>query len=147
MWRGFSNVEQYDSVLALSDFSLGKSSQSIHIHESDFALSMCLNHYSWIRTRYDPNEWKSIQASLFNQSHHNQSPSNTTREHFSNVYSPNLSDLREGKSSQSLTSQSFTLKHNIRTLLEWPFTELEWFKRRQVYSITHITIKHSQSQH
>ena len=94
---------QYDSVLALSDFSLGKSSPSIHIHESDFALSMCLNHYTRTQMHKNPFEWKSIQASLVNHSHHNQSPSNTAREHLQNASKPNFSDLREGKSSQSLT--------------------------------------------
>ena len=47
-----------------------------------FALSQCSSphHLLWRRTHSDPIEWKSIQASLFNHSHHNQSLSNTTRE-------------------------------------------------------------------
>ena len=48
----------------------------------------------------DPFEWKSIQASLVNHPHHNQSLSNTTREQYSNAQSPKMSDLREGMSSR-----------------------------------------------
>ena len=48
---------------------------------------------------YHPFEWKSIQASLVNQSHHYQSLSNTTREHSWNALLPVTSDLREGISS------------------------------------------------
>ena len=48
---------------------------------------------------YNPFEWKSIQASLFNHSCHNQSLSNTTREQLVNASLPKMSDLREGMSS------------------------------------------------
>ena len=51
------------------------------------------------RMPLDPIEWKSIQASLVNQSHHNQSLSNTTREQSRNAPVPKKSDLREGMSS------------------------------------------------
>ena len=56
-------------------------------------------------------------------------------------------EVNSGRSIQSLTSQSITLKHNTRTIIEWIKTEFEWFERRQVYSITHLTINHSQTQH
>ena len=51
------------------------------------------------KTTANPFEWKSIQASLFNHSHHSQSLSNTTRGHSRNALSPNSIVLREGMSS------------------------------------------------
>ena len=43
-------------------------------------------------------------------------------------------EVNSGKSSQSLTSQSLTLKHNKRTTLECTITKEEGFERRHVYS-------------
>ena len=56
-------------------------------------------------------------------------------------------EVNSGKSIQSLTSQSITLKHNTRTPAEYTTTHLNGSQFRQVYSITHITINHSQTQH
>ena len=67
-----------------------------------FALSVYCSlrlHPNWTRMHTNPFEWKSIQASLFNHSHHNQSLSNTTREQSQNAPLPKKSDLREGMSS------------------------------------------------
>ena len=166
MWRGYSNVGQYDSVLALSDFSFGKSSPSVHIHE-------ITSHYqcAWIiilelkctKTHSNGSQFRQVysitpitinhpqtqhentyrmhqnrtlviweKASLVNHSHNSQTLSNTTSGHFSNDHSPNLSDLREGKSIQSLTSQSNTLNHNTRTFIECMITECKWFERRHI---------------
>ena len=49
-----------------------------------------------------------------------------------NAYQPIWMEVNSGKSSQSLTSQSLTLKHNTRTLLECTSTKDEWFERRHV---------------
>ena len=118
------------------------------------------------RMYHNPIEWKSIQASLFNHSHHNQSLSNTTREqsikdslpkmsdlsagmssHHSlwtrilfnsndgvlrNALSPNWMEVNSGKSIQSLTSQSITLKHSTRTFTECTITKDDWFERRHI---------------
>ena len=85
--------------LVVSVVSLGKSSQVNPLNENHFALSVCLNHHNRTGMHPHPFEWKSIQASLVNHSHHNQSLSNTTREQPWNAYSPMTSDLREGMSS------------------------------------------------
>ena len=86
-------------TVVLSVVSLGKSSQVNPLNENHFALSVCLNHHKRTGMPYYPFEWKSIQASLFNHSHHNQTLSNTTREQARNAQSPKMSDLREGMSS------------------------------------------------
>ena len=58
----------------------------------------------------NPFEWKSIQASLVNHSHHNHSLSNTAREQCENAPPPNMSDLSEGMSIQSLIENENTLQ-------------------------------------
>ena len=64
-----------------------------------------------------------------------------------NAPSPIWMEVNSGKSSQSLTSQSFTLKHNTRTTTECTTAQLNGSQFRQVYSITHISLNHSQTQH
>ena len=49
-----------------------------------------------------------------------------------NASSPIWMEVNSGKSSQSLTSQSITLKHNKRTTLECTITKEEGFERRHV---------------
>ena len=49
-----------------------------------------------------------------------------------NASQPIIMEVNSGKSSQSFTSQSITLKHNTRTLLECIITKLKWFERRKV---------------
>ena len=111
------NGSQFRQVYSVTHITINHS-QTLHKNSSG------MHHY--------PFEWKSIQASLFNHSYHNQSLSNTTREQPMNAPSPNTSDLSEGKSIQSLTSQSITLKHNTRTHNECTFTKHKWFERRHV---------------
>ena len=47
-----------------------------------------------------------------------------------NALWPNWMEVNSGKSSQSFTSQSITLKHNTRTLVECTCTKDEWCERR-----------------
>ena len=49
-----------------------------------------------------------------------------------NALLPNWMEVSSGKSIQSLTSQSITLKHSASTVIEWPITKCEWFERRHV---------------
>ena len=49
-----------------------------------------------------------------------------------NALSPIWMEVSSGKSSQSITSSSITLKHNTRTINKGLFAKDEWFERRHV---------------
>ena len=49
-----------------------------------------------------------------------------------NTFSPIWMEANSGKSTQSITSQAITLKHNTRTIVECISTKLEWFERRHI---------------
>ena len=115
-------------------------------------ITLCEWEYSAIpgmvlwRMPLDPIEWKSIQASLFNHSHHNQSLSNTTRSQSRNALSPNSSDLREGKSSNHSLWMRILFNSNDGALLNalrpiW--MEVSSGKSSQSLTSQSITLKHN----
>ena len=56
-----------------------------------------------------------------------------------NALYPILMEVKLGKSIQSLTSQSFTLKHNTRAIMEGSSAKLKCLERRHISSSLTVT--------
>ena len=86
MWRGFSNVGQYDSVLALSDFSFGKSSQSVYsirITSHDQLCWFIINELECVITHLNGSQFRQVCSITHVTVNHSQAQhENTSRMHF-----------------------------------------------------------------
>ena len=94
---------------SLSNTTREQSQNALSPNTSDLREGMSSHHSLWMRILFNSNDGALL-----------------------NALRPIWMEVNSGKSSQSLTSQSITLKHNTRALIECPFTKLEGFERRHV---------------